>query len=170
MTSITELIDRQRATNNPPPPPEPTPEPPKRNDDLDRLIAEAKAYIENSWEDVDVVLGGEIVTVSVGMIAGSEWGDLVDYNPPEIRTDKPYGYNRSAVARAYPAHRIRLNGEPTDADTWAAVWDLLTGEDPINIQAVMWWNHIGKPTKTLEGRRPPTTTPTDTPEPEGPTE
>lgn len=153
MTSIAELIARQRAKNNPPAPPAPEPEKPKRSARLERLIAQARAHIENNWTDVDVILGGEIVTVSIGELWPDNWRDLTAHNPAQADADKPYGYNRAAVARAYLTERIKLNAEPTDTDTWQAVWDLLEGDDPTNVQAVMWWEHIGEPQEQLRQHR-----------------
>lgn len=153
MTRIQELIARQRAENEPPAAAEPEPEKPMRNERLDRLIAQARAHIENNWQDVDVILGGEIVTVSIGELWPDDWIRLSRHNPAQNPADKPYGYDRSAVARAYLADRLKLNGEPTDADTWQAVWDLLEGDDHTNVEAVMWWEHIGEPQEQLRQAR-----------------
>lgn len=154
MTSISELIARQRATDAPPPTPvTPEPEPPKRSTRLERLIKQARDHIENNWTDVEVTVGGETVTVSIGELWPDKWIDLTLGNPARTQADKPYEYNRAAVARAYLPERLKLNGEPTDADTWQAVWDLLRGEDPTNVEAVMWWEHIGEPQEMLRKAR-----------------
>lgn len=144
MADIHDLIARERTETAEPAPAAIGPEQPPRPHDLDQLIAEARTFVENSWQDVDVVLGGEIVAVSLGMLHGAEWSELTDAHPPTRDADRPYRYNRAAVARAYPARRIRLSGAATDPQTWSEVWDLLRGDDPENVQAVMWWHHVGE--------------------------
>ncbi|KEP75769.1 hypothetical protein HR12_23460 [Microbacterium sp. SUBG005] len=76
---------------------------------------------------------------------GDVWTDLTRAYPANLPADGPYQYARSRVARAYPADRIRLDGETTDADTWASVFDLISEDDREAIEAVMWWLHIGEP-------------------------
>lgn len=168
MTDIHELIGRQRQLAAPPVEPEPAIETIPVNERLKFLIAEAERKRDENWVDLEVILGGEIVPVAFGEINGGRWLDLCGANPPKRDSDRPYGYDCGAVARAFPAERIRLQGAPTDADTWAAVWDLLDEEDCKNVQAVLWGIHIGDHAETRnrlrrEGRGlMPTTSPAGT--------
>lgn len=143
MTDIHELIGRQKKLAEPVDEPEPPIASIPVDERLNFLIAEAKRIREANWVDLDVILGGEIVPVAFGEISGGEWLHLSGSNPPKRDSDRPYGYDCAAVARAFPAERIRLQGGPTDADTWATVWDLLDEEDCANVQAVLWGLHIG---------------------------
>ncbi|MEV7757891.1 hypothetical protein AB0O16_07295 [Microbacterium sp. NPDC089180] len=143
MTGIHELIDRQRQLDAPPAEPEPPAATTPVNEGLEFLIAEARRTRDANWVDLEVILGGEIVPVTFGETSGDTWMHLCGSNPPKRDSDRPYGYDCAAVARAFPAERIKLQGKPTDAGTWASVWDLLAEEDCANVQAVLWGIHIG---------------------------
>lgn len=141
MAHIQELIERQRLLDNPPAPPEPAKPEPVRSTRLDKLIADARAFQEGFWDNVDVVLGGEIVNVDLGMLPPNEWSNLSGNKPATTPADKPYGYDRNATARAYT--RLRLDHEGQPAEVWHDVWDLLGEEDRTNVQAVIWWLNLG---------------------------
>lgn len=141
MAHIHELIERQRLLNQPPEQPELVNQQPQRSGRLDRLIADARAFQDSFWGNVDVVLGGEIVNVDLGMLPPNEWSDLSGNNTATTPADKPYRYDRNATARAYT--RLRLDHEEQPVGVWQDVWDLLSEEDRTNVQAVIWWLNIG---------------------------
>lgn len=143
MTDIHELIGRQKKLVEPAEEPEPPIATIPENERLEFLIAEARRIRDSNWVDLEVILGNEIVPVAFGETSGDTWLHLCGSNPPKRDSDRPYGYDCAAVARAFPAERIKLQDKPTDAVTWASVWDLLTEEDCANVQAVLWGIHIG---------------------------
>lgn len=154
MAHIQELIERQRQISNPPAPPEPAKSEPVRSARLDQLIAEARAFQQGFWDNVDVVLGGEIVNVDLGMLPPGEWSNLSGNKPATTPADKPYGYDRNATARAYT--RLRLDQEEQPAEVWRDVWDLLGKEDRTNVQAVIWWLNLGHSQQQLRELAPKT--------------
>lgn len=149
MASIQELIDRQKAQNAARQ--EAADEAARSRQErvrtpLEQLIEAAREARANRWEPVQVTLSGEVVDVEIGhTLGGDDWTDLIRANPSNLPADGPYQYDRSRVARAYPADRIHLNGEATDADTWGSVFDLISEDDREAIEAVLWWLHEGEP-------------------------
>lgn len=140
--TIEELIHKQRQMNGEIPEPEPTP-PPVR--DFTALLEKQREIVMNRWETVDVALAGETLQVSVGRLFGFEWLNLTDVLLPKTPADRNLGYDSAKLPRAYPAQRLKLNDEPTNADQWAQVWDLLEPEDRKSIGAVMWFLNVGEP-------------------------
>lgn len=162
MARIQELIDRQKAQNAER---ERAAEeqraaaeaarPKRAGTPLEQLIEAAREARRNRWEKVQVILSGEVVDVEIGhTLNGDDWTDLIRAHPAKLAADGPYQYNRAEVARAYPADRIRLDGEHPDADTWASVFDLISEEDRTAVEAVLWWLHEGEPGQIVREANP----------------
>ena len=108
--------------------------------DVQALIAAQKAAIESPPSaPVDVVYGGEIVTVEITKMLGGEWQALADAHPPRVgTTDVGVYYNQVTLPAAYPAAHIRFGGEPVDADTWQEIYATMDAVHRNNVGAVMY--------------------------------
>lgn len=96
--------------------------------DLKELIAAQRKKMEQpQGDDVDVVLGDELVTVTVTELRPDRWQALVAELPPRKTSvgDRNLGYNEAALPREYPTDSISVGGEPVDRDTWAELFDTL---------------------------------------------
>lgn len=85
--------------------------------DLKELAARQRAKMTEVVSDtVDVVLGGEKITLEVERLHPDDWDALMIANParPGSKSDAEAGYNTKAVTLAYP--RLKLNGEALTAD------------------------------------------------------
>lgn len=156
MTKISELIEKQQAMNaqaqstrvakSAPAKPAPV----KRSANIDRLLAAVKDQYENpNWESVDVVLGGELVTIEAAHVWGTDWQEIEDKNPPVTAADRNSGFNRQALPRDYPASRLRVAGEPVDVETWQALFDLLEVPHQLSLSALMWGINVYEPEQDL---------------------
>ncbi|MFZ8758620.1 hypothetical protein ACO03V_14485 [Microbacterium sp. HMH0099] len=108
---------------------------------------------EANWQTLPISLGGETVDVSIGEVPGGTWQELFGNRPARTDADRPYEYDRAAVARDFPVERIRVNDERISQDTWGELFDMLDAEDQTNIEAVMWGLHIGEPQQRAEKLR-----------------
>lgn len=114
------------------------------------LIAKQRASLEVQKQgDVEVALGGELVTVTIKRALPEEWDGLVASNPPRvgIETDKMIGYNANGVSRVYP--HVSLNGEAVDSDTWTEVFDVLDSVHRNNIGVLIWGLNVNEALKEL---------------------
>ncbi|WP_315106373.1 hypothetical protein [uncultured Microbacterium sp.] len=103
------------------------------------LIAKQRAELETVVEqDVDVVLGGELVTLTFSKALPDEWDTLMATNPPRqgVKGDAAIGYNAKAVSRVYP--NVSANGEKLDAETWGELFGVLDSVHRNNVEAVIW--------------------------------
>jgi hypothetical protein len=148
MSTVDELVARQRQGNTPElQAQESEAEPPATR--IARLL-DAMKNAPLHWESFDIVLADEAVDVSLARLPGREWCDLESRHAPTGPRDAARGYDSAALARAYSPARIQLAGEPTTAEQWQSVYDLLDPEDLKTIQAVIWWLNVGE---TEERRR-----------------
>jgi hypothetical protein len=103
------------------------------------LIARQRAELEASaQQSVDVVLGGELVTLTFDRAMPEEWDALMVVNPPRAgaKSDAAVGYNAKAVSKAYP--HVSADGEKLDAETWAELFDSLDSVNRNNVEIVVW--------------------------------
>lgn len=103
------------------------------------LIAKQRAELEAVVEqDVDVVLGGELVTLTFSKALPDEWDALMAAHPPRqsVKGDAAIGYNAKAVSRAYP--KVAANGEKLDAETWGDLFGVLDSVHRNNVEVVIW--------------------------------
>lgn len=107
------------------------------------LIAKQRAELEASaQQSVDVVLGGELVTLAFDRALPEEWDALMVAHPARqgAKSDASVGYNVKAVSRAYP--HVSADGESLDADTWAELFDSLDSVNRNNVEIVIWGVNI----------------------------
>lgn len=98
---------------------------------MKNLIAQERAKVEGPKPSVTktVPLGDAGVDVTFEKLRGDEWQALVAANPPrdDVMSDLNIGYNEKAVTLKYPLERVKADGEPVDAETWAELYDVLDG-------------------------------------------
>lgn len=107
------------------------------------LIAKQRAELEvDRSQDVPVVLGGELVTLTIGRALPDEWDVLMEANPPRtgVKGDAAVGYNAKAVSRSYP--HVSADGEKLDAETWADLFGVLDSVNRNNVEVVIWGVNI----------------------------
>lgn len=107
------------------------------------LIAKQRAELETSaQQSVDVVLGGELVTLTFDRAQPDEWDALMVANPARqgAKSDAAVGYNAKAVSKAYP--HVSADGEALDAETWAELFDSLDSVNRNNVEIVIWGVNI----------------------------
>lgn len=120
MTDLKTLIDRQRAKNE-----------------------------EVVSEDVDVVLGGEIVRLTVQKVIPEVWDKLVMRNParPGSASDEEAGYNTKGVTLSYP--RLLMDGEVLDEQTIASIYEVLESTWRNALGIVIWGVNVNGALKEL---------------------
>lgn len=163
--SVYDLIEKQKILNGDITPEEDsspaTNVAPRRN--FAALIEKQRQMIENRWESLEVTLGGETLQVEIGRFSGMEWLALIDAHPAKTPEDRNLGYNTGALPRAYPIHRLKLDGINPDPGLWEEVYDLLDAEDRKSVAAVIWWINEGEPhQRRAESITTPTVSPRET--------
>lgn len=108
--------------------------------DVRSLIAQQKAALESPPSaKVDVVYGGELVTVEVTKLIGGEWQALADAHPPRSgTTDVGVFYNQATLPAAYPADQITFAGEKVTTEMWQEIYATMDAVHRNNIGAVMY--------------------------------
>jgi hypothetical protein len=94
--------------------------------DIKALIAKQRAELEvENRSELDVVLGGEIVTLSIERVHPDVWDTLMGDNPPRagVEGDSVMGYNPKGVSASYP--NVMVDGEVMDPETWAEMYSVL---------------------------------------------
>lgn len=107
------------------------------------LIAKQRAELEvSAQQEVDVVLGGELVTLAFDRALPEEWDALMIANParPAAKSDAAVGYNAKAVSKAYP--HVTADGEKLDAETWADLFTSLDSVNRNNVEIAIWGVNI----------------------------
>lgn len=110
---------------------------------IKELIAKQRAELETSaQQSVDVVLGGELVTLTFDRAQPDEWDALMVANPARqgAKSDAAVGYNAKAVSRDYP--HVSAEGEKLDAQTWAELFGSLDSVNRNNVEIVIWGVNI----------------------------
>lgn len=103
--------------------------------DLKALIEKQRAELEVvKFQTVDVVVGGEKVTLTVEKVLPDVWDGLMIASPARrgSESDSIVGYDTKAVSLVYP--RLLLDGEVLDAQTRADLFAVLDST---------WRNAIG---------------------------
>lgn len=125
--------------------------------DLKALIAKQRAKnSEVVSENVDIVLGGEKVTLTVERLHPDGWDALMLANPRRkgSESDAEAGYNTKAVTLAYP--RLLLDGEALDREAVAEMYAELDSAWRNAIGIVIWgvnMNHALQEMRSL-GKAP----------------
>lgn len=111
---------------------------------LQELIAAERAKIE-SWPlaQLDVVLHGKKMPVTIARLLPDAWAELVAAHPPRDSTsDEPVGYNQDTLAKAYPVEHLTVAGEAVDAETWADLLSVLGRTHRANIINTIWGQNV----------------------------
>lgn len=101
------------------------------------VLAARKAQLAESalTEDVQVLVGDELVTLRFAELKGMEWAEVTARCParPDATIDRRYGYNvHGAAAIAAPKSGKRLDGDELvdlSADEWRDLFEVLSGPD-----------------------------------------
>lgn len=118
--------------------------------DLKALVDRQRAKNEEVVsEDVDVVLGGEIVRITVQKVIPEVWDKLVMRNParPGSASDEEAGYNTKGVTLAYP--RLLIDDEVLDAETIASIYEVLESTWRNALGIVIWGVNVNGALKEL---------------------
>lgn len=112
--------------------------------DLNALIEKQRASLETPVTDaVDVILGGELVTVEVTKLRPELWDDLVSLHPPRRgSTDDGVGYNQKTLPAHYPADRLSVGGEPVTGEQWTAIFASIDPAHRNSVGTVIWGINI----------------------------
>lgn len=110
----------------------------------DRIARQREALAEVKTQDVEVVLDGELATVTLKKALPDEWDLLVSSNPPRpgVEADAMVGYNSTAVSKGYP--NVVVDGESVDAETWADLFSVLDSVHRNNLGVVIWGVNINE--------------------------
>jgi hypothetical protein len=118
--------------------------------DLKALIEKQRAELEVvKSESVDVVLGGEKVTLTVEKVHPDVWDGLMQRNParPGSDSDVEAGYNTKGVTLAYP--RLLQDGEVLDEQTRADLVSVLDSTWRNALSIVIWGVNVNGPLSEL---------------------
>jgi len=113
---------------------------------LNDLLEAAKAAPAPTSDPIDVVIGGELVTLQFSRADGKRWAAVCARNPMRIDTpiDRSYGYNFHAAAIEISAETgVRLvdgGPEKLTAEQWRAIFadNVLSGHDFERIVDAVW--------------------------------
>jgi hypothetical protein len=120
---------------------------------IDDLIARQRAEVESVKSDeVDVVAGGELVTVVVQKLRPDDWQALVASHPPRtgVVADGNVGYDQDALPRAYPAARLTVAGEQVSSEQWAQFFGVLEPVHRNNVHTLIWGVNVFTAVKELQ--------------------
>lgn len=128
--------------------------------DIDELIRKEREYHESIEPvDVEVVLGGKILTVRVPYVYGPRFDAIADKYPVERWQRGNRGhFDLGAVTREHP-DVLLIDGDKQDdmfvlrdrvaVYRWPEVYDALSGEAQETLQAVIWGLHVKMPRDRL---------------------
>lgn len=95
--------------------------------------AQEKRLEKTDHADVEVELGGDVVTFRFRRMDGLDWVGLTAKCPPrpDVPVDVQFGYNVHAAAQlAAPKSGVVVEGDneaALDGEQWAEVWPVLSG-------------------------------------------
>lgn len=119
---------------------------------LAALIKSQRAEIEKPHStELEVALGGELVTVEVMRLLPDDWQALVAAHPPRKGSkDVDVGHNRHTLAREYPVDRLRVGGLEVAREEWVEIYTVLDPENKDNVSAVMWGVNVYEAIQNLQ--------------------
>ncbi|GAA1148400.1 hypothetical protein GCM10009651_36340 [Microbacterium natoriense] len=118
--------------------------------DLKALIEKQRAELEVvKFKTVDVVCGGEKVTLTVEKVIPDVWDALMISSPARrgSESDSIVGYNTKAVSLAYP--RLLRDGELLDSQTRADLYAVLDSTWRNAIGVVIWGVNVNEPLQEM---------------------
>jgi hypothetical protein len=119
--------------------------------DIKALIAKQRAELEvENRSELDVVLGGEIVTLSIERVHPDVWDTLMGDNPPRagVEGDSVMGYNPKGVSASYP--NVMVDGEVMDPETWAEMYSVLDSVHRNKVELVIWGINVNAVLQELQ--------------------
>lgn len=100
---------------------------------------------EPERDDVQVELGGELVTFRFTEMPGEDWAEATTRNPVRLASpiDRNYGYNMHgtvALVAQYCGVRVEDDGAETKLTpkTWEGVFKALSGHDYQQVVSCVW--------------------------------
>lgn len=128
--------------------------------DIDKLIADAKAYRESIEPvDVQVALGRQVVTVRIPYLMPEDFNLLADMHSPHPAYREPSGawFSLAGVTRSHP-HVVLVDKDGNEDDLlivrdrevyyrWPDVYDLISADDRESLHAAVWGLYV------YEGRK-----------------
>lgn len=114
--------------------------------DLKALIEKQRAAVAKvRSDDVEIMVGGELVALTVEKVHPDVWDELMMRNPARHGSDSDTeaGYNTKAVTLAYP--RLILEGEALDAATRAELYADLDSTWRNALSIVIWGVNVNGP-------------------------
>jgi len=129
--------------------------------DIDDLIRKEREYHESIEPvDVEVLLGGKVLTVRVPYVYGPKFDDLAAKYPVERWQRGNRGpFDLDAVMREHPGVLLIDGDEQDDMFVirdqaafyrWPEVYDALSESDKESLQAVIWGLHVLEPGKRVK--------------------
>jgi hypothetical protein len=125
--------------------------------DIDKLIAEQKAYLESIQPvDVPVAIGEKNLTIRVPFMMPAEFSHLAALHPPRpgVAVDLMLWFNLDAVTKAMPNITL-IDGDDIDdlfrlrdkeaVYVWPEIYRALEPEDAQNVRMAVWGLHIWEP-------------------------
>lgn len=125
--------------------------------DIDKLIAEQKAYLESIQPvDVPVAIGEKNLTIRVPFMMPAEFSNLAALHPPRpgVAVDLMLWFNLDAVTNAMPNITL-IDGDDIDdlfrlrdkeaVYVWPEIYRALEPEDAQNVRMAVWGLHIWEP-------------------------
>ncbi|KJL35469.1 hypothetical protein [Microbacterium azadirachtae] len=121
--------------------------------DVKALIQKQREMLEAiEPTEVEVLLGGRVVTVVMPYVMPVPFSDLASKHAPETPLDvAQVGFSLDGVARNYPDIVIRDGEDEDDLLTvlnkavhygWPEMYDVLTHDDRASIRASVWGTYV----------------------------
>jgi len=106
--------------------------------------------------DVQVVFGGELITLRFREMLGTEWAAITANNPPRLEAlvDRRFGYNVHAVCQAAaPVSGVHVDGDSEvkwSAEQWALFFPEISGPGFAEICDAIWGLNQWNPQQRVE--------------------
>lgn len=125
---------------------------------IDELIAKSKAA-EAATASVEVLVGGELVTLKFTELPGKQWAEITIRNPAreDVPVDIIKGYNVHAVTQLGAVKSGVLVGDDAEQelseDQWRGIFDALSGADFQTVIDTVWSLNEWAPTERVENAK-----------------
>lgn len=116
-----------------------------KREELKALIAEQRAVLEKPrTAEVTVAMAGRLVPVEITKLMPDDWQALVGQNPvrSNVKSDSNVGFDQDKLPRAYPADKIKVDGEPVDEETWRDMYAVLEVAHRNAVSTLMWGQNV----------------------------
>lgn len=125
---------------------------------IDELIAKSKAS-DAETATVEVLVGGELVTLKFTELPGATWAGITLRNPPrvDVPVDLAKGYNLHAATQFAAAESgVLVDGgeeQKLTEDQWRGIWDALSGADFQSVIDVVWSLNEWAPSQRVDAAK-----------------